>query len=721
MSRALGAGLLAWLAVAALATPVLAAACPNEQLRAEDESIQLPECRAYEQVSPPGAGEYDVTFEGIAPGSSTVFFDSSGAIAGTEAGEDKPSGSPRIFSSARGAYYWAITSLTGFEGLGQPENYEFVGSSPDGLRIFFVTSALDEALESYGLHAGVLYESVAGGPPIVLSHNQNAEPEPIGRSAEAQYGTAVASADGTHVVFETKVPLNSTAAATPPSQFYVYESDAAGNVSLVSVSSGGTLPAAGHGATIGAVQGRLTTNAVSSDGATVFFSSIDQYEPSAPDTQLQVFMRRGGTTTDVSKSQTGTPGTSGAEFNDASSSGDQVVFSDRDQLTADAPSTGTHQQIYRYDAETQSLSLVSKGDEGLSDGEHGATFLTMSADGSHVFFASEDQLDPAGPAFDPANPRPFLYEEANGHVTYIATLSPTDLLRMTQAGPHGNSGTSPLGPVRATPDGTHLVFQSEEPLTLDDHNAEPGRTNVYEWSEGKGLVRVSQGSLPGSGDGPYGATIGSQRQPVSFGFSTLDTADTYGASQADGRAVSEDGDKVFFSSREALTANATNGPLHVYEWNNGQTYLISPAGPQATDAQYLENSPDGADVYFATGQDILPSDTDGERVKIYDARVDGGFPAARPAPACTDNECPGSAPPARSTPLSSLFFGPGNATPSASAPRTPSTVSTPKPLSKALEACKKDKPKSKRKTCEKTARRRYGTAATKSRHRKGRK
>jgi hypothetical protein len=71
---------------------------------------------------------------------------------------------------------------------------------------------------------------------------------------------------------------------------------------------------------------------------------------------------------------------------------------------------------------------------------------------------------------------------------------------------------------------------------------------------------------------------------------------------------------------------------------------------------------DGANIFFATGDPLLSNDTDGGQIDIYDARVDGGFPAAKADAACGDVGCEGSvaAPPLFDPPLSTTTTSVGN-------------------------------------------------------------
>jgi hypothetical protein len=99
-------------------------------------------------------------------------------------------------------------------------------------------------------------------------------------------------------------------------------------------------------------------------------------------------------------------------------------------------------------------------------------------------------------------------------------------------------------------------------------------------------------------------------------------------------------------------------------------------------------------------------------VGCFDARVDGGFPVPGPlpSPVCEGEACQGApaVPPVFGTPGSATFDGAGNLTPAAAAPVKAKPLTRAQKLAKALEACKKDKAKKKRSSCEKQARKRYG-------------
>jgi sugar lactone lactonase YvrE len=112
-----------------------------------------------------------------------------------------------------------------------------------------------------------------------------------------------------------------------------------------------------------------------------------------------------------------------------------------------------------------------------------------------------------------------------------------------------------------------------------------------------------------------------------------------------GLSLTEDG-RVFFDSTEALAPRDLDGREDVYEWENGEINLIS-TGISPYSSSLLSASADGTDVYFFTRDVLAPQDTNGNLVKVYDARSHGGFPYTPPPNSCkASDEChgPGTVP-----------------------------------------------------------------------------
>jgi hypothetical protein len=115
---------------------------------------------------------------------------------------------------------------------------------------------------------------------------------------------------------------------------------------------------------------------------------------------------------------------------------------------------------------------------------------------------------------------------------------------------------------------------------------------------------------------------------------------------ANGLSLTDDG-RLFFDTTEPLAPRDLDNREDVYEWANGKVDLIS-TGVSQFDSALLSASADATDVYFFTRDSLVPQDTNGELVKIYDARANGGFPYLPPPVPCkASDEChgPGSATP----------------------------------------------------------------------------
>jgi hypothetical protein len=189
---------------------------------------------------------------------------------------------------------------------------------------------------------------------------------------------------------------------------------------------------------------------------------------------------------------------------------------------------------------------------------------------------------------------------------------------------------------------------------------------------------------------------------------------------------------LFFDSGDALVGRDDNGRQDVYEWEEpgsgvGDSCSRSSAGFSESaggcvfaisnvagdyESFFLDASPSGDDVFFATEDQLVPEDTDAH-VDIYDARVGGGFPVTVQPPACDNGDsCKGPVsgqPEVFVAPASATFSGVGNLAPVPSVtPSKPAVESRAEKLAKALKVCRVKKNKHKRLVCEALARKRYG-------------
>jgi hypothetical protein len=131
--------------------------------------------------------------------------------------------------------------------------------------------------------------------------------------------------------------------------------------------------------------------------------------------------------------------------------------------------------------------------------------------------------------------------------------------------------------------------------------------------------------------------------------------------------------RVFFTTLDALVGRDTDGVEDVYEYTEGQPQLISlglGAGfgsfsfGEAQFAGLISVSANGTDVYFSTTDSLVTQDHNGADLKIYDARTGGGFPADRtPGDCVAADEChgPGAASPPPLADRTGVYLGSGQA------------------------------------------------------------
>jgi hypothetical protein len=414
---------------------------------------------------------------------------------------------------------------------------------------------------------------------------------------EVKFGGA--SPDLNHVIFEANRGLVEGAPAEGQS---VYEW-AGGSLRLVSVLPGPGNVAAPAGAGAGDGEDRLFANDVSADGSRIIWTDSEQ-----------LYVREDGVRTVMLNASQRTPslGDGDATFRAATPDGSKVFFTDETQLTNDPDDNGG---LYEYDFDTGALTDLSPDGSG-SPGVEGV--VGGSEDGSNVYFVASASLA-AGAGAGKNN----LYLSHDGAITFIAALSNEDSADWTE--------TLENRTARVTPDGEHLVFMSQEPLTgYDNIDADTGKadTEVFVYDATGGL---SCASCNPSGERP----VGPSKVPTGQNRNYIP------------RYISDDGQRVFFDSSDALVPQASNGKQNVYEYENGTVYLLS-AGTSEDISTFSDASPDGDDAFFATRAHLVPED-ENANAHLYDARVDGGFPAGALPPApCSGEGCRGSlsAPPA---------------------------------------------------------------------------
>ena len=307
-----------------------------------------------------------------------------------------------------------------------------------------------------------------------------------------------------------------------------------------------------------------------------------------------------------------------------------------------------------------------------------------SEDLSHVYFPSEqicsgEEPNSEGNKAEAGEPNLYLYQAGEecgaGELTFIGTLGNGGGLAWTPRPVDRKS--------RVSSDGLHATFISQAPLTgYDNTDSGSGERAVevflYDASEAE-LACVScspSGGRPeaarnlGGGGGP------GESGPFFFAAKIPGWETQWQAS----RVLSEDGERLFFESYEALVLRDTNGKQDVYEWQRAQSKaecneagadlyveeaggclsLIS-SGQSDEDSEFIDASADGRDVFFTTASSLVPQDYG--LVDVYDARIEGGFP---PPLDHGSGECEGEAcqspPPAPEdpTPSSSTYEGQGN-------------------------------------------------------------
>ncbi len=720
--------------------------CPNAQFRT-GPSAHLPDCRAYEMVTPPFKDAGYARVMAISPNGLSIATAVNGAFGGVE-------GYPNIIFPIPGIIYTTQRTDSGWAG------------TPDDLSAFEYAPFLASGFADL---AGIS-EGGLDGQTTVWAARKAGQPEnridffmrrpdrsivdigpalpptvPPGSPSEEGnlakiYGIGL-SPNSSRYFFSIEHenyywPFDGTQVG--PSSLYEYLGTGNTVPLLVGVENSGkqisqcgtVIGGGGENASIS----ESSHNAVSTDGDTVFFTAYPTTHTlckgNAPPVQ-ELFARidnglPGAHTVAISEPSKGDCAAcdteasvlASAHFEGASEDGSKVFF------TTTQPLLGgdTHENIYEYDFDApagERILRVSRGDSTVSNPtpglvhRTGAGYMTgspmNSEDGSHVYFIATGVLTTTangeGESAEVGAGNLYVFERdsrfPSGQIAFVARLSARDVCNLCQ----GSSFSPDI-----TPDGRFLVFRSERDLTPDDTST--GVRQIFEYDAQTGaLVRVSIGQ-----DGfNHNGNVTEPKLNVYAGVTNdaliLSPAaffEGYNPTDYSTRSsVSADGSYVFFESTVGLTPQALNqtvigkesvgGPVYatnVYEYHAGRVSLISDGEDitrigNVSAVELLGTDASGHDVFFQTVDRLVGQDAD-TNLDIYDARIDGGFPGPSPTPSCSGDACQGplSGAPVLLSPGSEFQAG-GNP-PLAAAPATKPKQKTTK------QKTKKKRPKSRK-------------------------
>ncbi|HTT96160.1 MAG TPA: hypothetical protein VMF55_15930 [Solirubrobacterales bacterium] len=703
--------------------------CPNAVLRT-GASAHLPDCRAYEMVSPvdknggdvltnahenykQAASELAVTDES----GNRMTFSSFRAFAGAE-------GAPFAdqYIAERGADGWTTRAIAAARnsvsfypsgGTGNATSYKLF--SEDLCSGWLLQDTAVALVPGAPSETGTLYRrGLCGGGYEVSS---SVAPPHFGLAPlESTYYPEVqgVSADGATTVFRANDALTPEACPTA-GIFQVYETLGGGRLRLVSVkpseSNMAGQPSCEQSST-GTAQGNpgefredSTAGAVSADaeriywttGRTIYLRDNAREEESKHNAAGKCTQGTKACTYEVS----GLVSNEQARFLAGSSDGARAYFS---------IGLSGAERLYEFEAteEKNGLAttkvLIAKGFKG---------FMGASTDARRAYFVSTEELAAGATA---GKNNLYFYEKGAGP-RFVAELSDLDVFGTAAALtlPTPVSALPVQRTSRVSPDGLHAAFLSTASLTgFDNIDAQSGEPDaeafVYDAAAEGGRGKLVCASCNATGTRPSGRQV--EESPGNNQIKLWAAAIIPGwPMQTRGsRALSDDGKRLFFTSFEALVPRDTNGKADVYEWeassgrgeclgaqggelfvpeSSGCISLIS-SGRSPTDSEFLDATPSGDDVFFATLSSLVRQDTG--LVDVYDARVDGGFPEPLAAPAACEGEaCQGpTSSPAGQVPGSGSYVGPGNL-------RQPKPKGCPKGKVKKQGKCVKKKTKKKSK------------------------
>jgi hypothetical protein len=683
--------------------------CPTSTLESPGWRSYLPECRAYELVSPSftgggaltepfgflGASEFPVSANG-----ERVVAGSLGTFAGQETGYSTAERQGTDYLLSRSSEGWQPEALNPPQARFPFANME--DASTELTRTLWTTSPTAPLT---GSRTYYLREADGSFIPVGPDTHDNSVLE---RKGDEYKG---GSADLSRVVFSLQSEIGSVGrAALWPGDTTIgyerkslYEYAGTGNSEprLVGVSNQAPLASNNEAHLIsqcGTHLGWSPTggtysdlfNAISPSGFAVFFTPVpgpcetESETGNGPAVEELYARVESSRTLDISEPSFSVPGRQctgvcreseeeigghgrqAGLFRGASADGRMVYFISSQPLVDADTDIGPDLYLAELNStEVTRLVDVSEGGTGDPTPGHGAEVqgvVRVSSDGSRVYFVAKgvltDSANANGEGALPGSFNLYAYDSESGRTSFVTRLSAADESDWMGEDSH---------PVQASAgSGRFLAFLSQaRPLGTDD-SSEAAQLFLYDAADGS-LRRASvgqRGTYPCAQTGELeqgyncDGNVQSQLQQPTIAVPAYAFTDKAIGGNVN-IAVTTDG-TVFFTSNDALTPGAANGypgqepgVRNVYEYRGGDVYLISdgreaptgatePNGENFTSTFFRGALADGHGVLLSTADQLVPQDTD-SIASLYDAQIDGGFPARVASTTCPGAGCRESA------------------------------------------------------------------------------
>jgi hypothetical protein len=561
---------------AAEGTPI----CENEAVRT-GLSVLLPDCRAYELVTPPDTngrsptGGYSGSFPTLLAspaGDRATFVVEGGLIPGSE-GTGSFDGDRYL--ATRGAEGWS-TSVDG----------------PNGEEAFKITPGSVSPDQTYAIwsdDSGAHIRYPDGHSELIGRGSLGEDPKVTGR---------LLTEGGSHIVFETKagIAVQLEPDAPPAGTATVYDRSAEGVTQVVSLLPEDKVPNSGENA---AYLGD------SEDGNGIAF-----------EIEHTIYLR-------LNDAETFKVAGSAAEFAGVAAGGKRVFYLEGGDLFA-------------FDTEApEPIAFSESGD---------VTVVNVAPGGTRAYFVSPSVLttspNPNGEEAEAGKENLYLSEE--GEISFVGTVTERDVKGEKFLGGLGlwieafRKGGPARDPSRTTPSGTTLLFESRANLAGFDPE---GFAEIYRYDSAQkrldclscnptGLPPTSDASLQSIGAAlgapePGNANIKIPNQSPDGRRAFFQTAEQLVLGDLDGQL------DIYEWEEKGLGSCKKEG---------GCVSLIS--GGHSSSPDYLfAMSSSGDDVFFRTADILLPRDLE-STLSIYDARIEGGFVEAGP---CRESCCGGGA------------------------------------------------------------------------------